>query len=82
MNQSLTEWLAGKKIMSAAEVKRLEPGAEVWVHQCYGRLGEHLYTRAKVVQYGKTKKLETRDHNWMPVYRDIKDGDRIAYTED
>lgn len=82
MNQALTEWLKGKKVLSAAEVRKLEPGAQIWVHQCYGRLGEHLYGRAKVVQYGKTKKLETRDHNWTPVYQDIKDGDRIAYTED
>lgn len=82
MNQSLTEWLKGKKVLTAAEVKRLKPGAEVWVHQCYGRLGEHLYTRAKVMQYGKTKKLETRDYNWNAIYRSIKDGDRIAYTED
>lgn len=76
------EWLAGKTVLTAADVKKMEPGSKVWIHQCYGRRGEHVWVKATVVQYGDRKKLKCCDHNGMPVIRDIKTAPNIAYTAD
>lgn len=37
------EWLTGKKVLTAEQVRKLEPGTEVFRHQCYGRRGEHVW---------------------------------------
>ncbi len=76
-----SEWLAGKKVLTAEQVRKLEPGTYVYRHQCYGKLGEHVWCRCKVVQYGKKKKLEMRNHNGLAVYKDITSAENIAYTE-
>lgn len=75
-----SEWLNPDEILSAADVRKMNPGEYVWYHRCYGKLGEHVYCKAKIVQYGKKKRLEMRDWQNMPVYKDIKDAENIAYT--
>lgn len=75
-----SEWLNPNEILSAADVRKMNPGEKVWVHQCYGKLGEHLYCQATIVQYGTKKKLMMRDWRGLPVYKDIKTAENIAYT--
>lgn len=76
------EWLSGKTILSAEEVKKLDPGAEVWIHQCYGRRGEHMFVKATVAQSGKKKVLKCRDWRGLPVIKEIRTAENIAYTAD
>ena len=76
------EWLSGKKVLTAADVKKLEPGDHVWIHQCYGRRGEHVFVQAKIVQSGKKKLLQTRDYRGLPVLKEIRTSENIAYTAD
>lgn len=76
------EWLAGKTILTAAEVRKLEPGTHVWIHRCYGKRGEHVFARGKVVVKDGKKMLKLYDADYMPVYREIRAADNIAYTAD
>lgn len=76
------EWLSGKTILTAAQVKKLDPGAEVWIHKCYGRRGEHVYVKATVMQSGKKKVLRCYDYMGLPEYKPITDAENIAYTAD
>ena len=76
------EWLSGKTILTAAQVKKLDPGDHVWIHRCYGRRGEHVKVLAKVVQSGKKKMLQVRDYNGLPVLKEIRTAENIAYTAD
>lgn len=78
----LTEWLAGETILSAAEVRKLEPGTRVWIHRCYGRRGEHVFVRAEVVVKDGRKKLRYYDSDYKSVYAEIRNNESIAYTED
>lgn len=74
------EWLAGGTVLTAAQVKKMEPGSRVCVHQCYGRRGEHLWVYATIVQSGNKKKLAYRDYQGLSVYKDIVTRENIAYT--
>lgn len=76
------EWLAGKTILTAAEVRKLEPGMHVWRHQCFGKIGEHVFARGKVVVKDGKKMLKFYDADYRPVYREIRAADNIAYTAD
>lgn len=76
------QWLAGKKRLTPAEVKAKEIGSCVWLHQCYGKRGEHLFVRATVAQSCKKKQLAYRDHDGNMIFKDIKSSPKIAYTED
>ena len=77
------EWLGGKTVLTAAEVKKMKPGEAVWRHQCYGRRGEHLFVKTTVIQEGKKKRLSFRDGNTgLTVLKDIVAADNIAYTLD
>lgn len=75
-------WLSGKKRLTAAEVRKMNPGDTVWFHRCYGKRGEHLFIRATIVQSGNKKQLSFQDYKGFPVLKDIKDGPKVAYTED
>lgn len=75
-----SEWLNPNEILSAADVRKMNPGDKVWIHQCYGRQGEHVYCQATITQYGKKKKLKIYDWRGMPIYKDIKEAENIAYT--
>ena len=76
------EWLAGKRILTAEQVRKMEPGTEVFRHQCYGRRGEHVWCKCTVVQNGTKKKLKMYDGYGLPEYKDIKAAENVAYTED
>lgn len=82
MNAIFNQWLAGHKILTAEEVKKMEPGQQIWMHQMYGREGEHMFAQMTIIQSGKKKVLKGRDWKGNSVFKDIKSGDRIAYTED
>lgn len=74
------EWLSGKTILTADKVKKLDPGTEIWIHQCYGRRGEHMFVKAKIVQSGRKKLLEFHDWRGMQVLKEIRTAENIAYT--
>lgn len=76
------EWLSGKTVLTAAEVRKLAPGSRVWIHRCYGRRGEHTYVRAEVVVKDGRKKLRYYDSDYTSVYAEIRNSESIAYTED
>lgn len=76
------EWLTGKTVLTAAEVRKLEPGTRVWIHRCYGRQGEHVFVRAEVVVKDGRKKLRFYDTDYRSVYREIRNEESTAYTED
>ena len=80
--ETLKSWLTGKTILTAEQVRKLEPGSQVWMHQCFGRQGEHIYVKATVVKSGKSKKLKMYDWRGLAVFKDIVKKDNIAYTED
>lgn len=75
------EWFNQEELLSAADVKKMNPGEEVWFHQCYGRQGEHVQAKAKIVQSGRKKQLQLRDWQGFAIYKDIKDAENIAYTK-
>ena len=74
------EWLSGETVLTAAEVRKMEPGSKVWVHQCYGRRGEHLKSVATVIQSGRKKLLRVRDYQGLPVLLQITTKENVAYT--
>lgn len=78
----IKEWIRGKKRLTPEEVRAKTPGSYVWIHQCYGKLGEHLFINAKVVQNGSKKQLAYRDYKGNLIHKDIKSDPKIAYTED
>lgn len=82
MEFMMPEWLSGKKILTAEEVKKLPAGATVYVHKVYGQLGEHLCGRYTVTQSGKKKVLATRNWNGDLEIMQIKDGKKVAFTAD
>ena len=59
MEFMMPEWLSGKKILTAEEVKKLPVGANVYVHKIYGKRGEHLCGRYTVTQSENKKVLTT-----------------------
>lgn len=75
-------WLAGKKVLTPAEVRKMEAGSSVWIHKCYGKRGEHVFVKATVIQYGKTRKLKYSDWRGNMIIGDIKTAENIAYTAD
>lgn len=75
------EWLSGKKVLTADQVKKLPVGTTICFHQCYGKLGEHIWSNCKIVQSGTKKKLSMRDYHGMQVLKDIVTKENIAYTE-
>lgn len=76
------EWLTGKTVLTAAEVRKLEPGAHVWIHRCYGKRGEHVYVRAVIAVKDGKKMLKFYDADFLSVYEEIRKADNIAYTAD
>jgi hypothetical protein len=76
------EWLKGKKRLTPAEVRAKNVGDSVWIHQCYGKQGEHLFVKAEIVQTWSKKQLSYRDYKGDRVFKDIKSNPKIAYTED
>lgn len=83
MNDALKAWLSGKTVLTTAEVRKMEPGSRVWIHRCYGKLGEHLFVRATVVQHGKSgkgRRLAYLDADGFSVYEPVRNTDKIAYT--
>lgn len=75
------EWLTGKKVLTAEQVKKLPVGTTICRHQCYGKLGEHVWAHCKIVQSGTKKKLSMRDYHGMQVLKDIENKESVAYTE-
>ena len=76
------EWLTGKNIIPAAEVRKMPAGSKVWIHKAYGKTGEHMYNVATIVKAGpRKKKLKYSDYQGLSVYVDIVDKDSVAYTE-
>ncbi|MBQ6577451.1 MAG: hypothetical protein IJL91_06860 [Bacteroidales bacterium] len=75
------EWLYGKKVLTADQVKKLPVGTTICFHQCYGKSGEHIWVNCKIVQSGNRKKLSMRDYRGMQVLKDIVTKENIAYTE-
>ena len=74
------EWLTGQHVLTAPEVKRMAIGSKVWIHQCYGKRGEHVKVLATICQSGKKKVLKYYDWNGRSVYKDILTKENIAYT--
>lgn len=75
------EWLSEKKILTAEQVRKLPAGSKICVHQCFGKLGEHVWSNCTVVRVGKKKKLSIRDFNGNEILKDIVNKENIAYTE-
>ena len=75
------QWLKGKKRLTPEEVKKKAPGEYVFIHQCYGKRGEHVWVKAEIIQTGNKKQLSFRDWKGDKVIRDIKNNPKIAYTE-
>ena len=75
------EWLSGTKVLTAEQVKKLPVGTTICFHQCYGKLGEHIWCNCTIVQFGTKKKLSMRDYRGMQVLKDIVNKENIAYTE-
>lgn len=77
-------WLAGKKRLTAKEVRKLPPGTSIWVHRCYGKNMEHVFGKMTVViPWGKVRRLRGIDYNGNPYTEPIKpDGEKIGYTLD
>lgn len=76
------QWLKGKKRLTPEEVKQKAPGEFVFMHQCYGKVGEHVWVKAEIIQTRNKKQLSFRDWKGDKVVRDIKNNPKIAYTED
>lgn len=76
------DWLSGKTVLTTAQVKKMEPGEYVYMHQCYGRRGEHVWSKAMIVQSGRKKLLQMRDYNGLAVLKEIRTAENIAYTAD
>ena len=78
----IPEWLTGKNIIPAAEVRKMPVGSKVWIHKAYGKTGEHMYNMATIVQAGpRKKKLKYSNYLGLPEYADIVDKENVAYTE-
>ena len=78
----IPEWLTGKNIIPAAEVKKMPVGSKVWIHKAYGKTGEHLYNVATIVKAGpRKKKLKYSNYQGLSEYADIVDKENVAYTE-
>ena len=78
----LQQWLAGKKVIPAAEVRKMPVGSKVWIHKAYGKTGEHLYNVATIVKAGpRKKKLKYSNYQGLSEYVDIVDKENVAYTE-
>ena len=76
------EWLTGKNIILAAEVKKMPVGSKVWIHKAYGKTGEHMYNVATIVKAGpRKKKLKYSNYQGLSEYMDIVDKENVAYTE-
>ena len=82
MEFMMPEWLSGKKILTAEEVKKLPVGATVYVHKIYGKRGEHLCGRYTVTQSENKKVLTTLVWPGALQTMQIKDGKRVAFTAD
>lgn len=82
MEFMMPEWIRGKKILTAEEVKNLPVGATVYVHKVYGNLGEHLCARYTVTQSENKKVLTTWYWYGNRQTMQIKDGKRVAFTAD
>lgn len=78
----IPEWLTGKNIIPAAEVKKMPVGSKVWIHKAYGKTGEHMYNVATIVKAGpRKKKLKYSNYQGLSEYMDIVDKENVAYTE-
>lgn len=78
----IPEWLTGKNIIPAAEVKKMPVGSKVWIHKAYGKTGEHMYNVATIVKAGpRKKKLKYSNYQGLSEYVDIVDKENVAYTE-
>ena len=78
----IPEWLTGKQIIPAAEVKKMPVGSKVWIHKVYGKTGEHMYNVATIVKAGpRKKKLKYSNYQGLSEYVDIVDKENVAYTE-
>ena len=78
----IPEWLTGKNIIPAAEVKKMPIGSKVWIHKAYGKTGEHMYNVATIVKAGpRKKKLKYSNYQGLSEYVDIVDKENVAYTE-
>ena len=76
------EWLTGKKIIPAAEVRKMPVGSKVWIHKAYGKTGEHMYNVATIVKAGpRKKKLKYSNYQGLSEYIDIVDKENVVYTE-
>ena len=75
------EWLSGEKILTAEQVKKLPVGTVICRHQCFGKLGEHIWSNCTIVQYGTRRKLSMRDWRGNLVLKDIENKENVAYTE-
>lgn len=76
------EWLTGKNIIPAAEVRKMPVGSKVWIHKAYGKTGEHMYNVATIVKAGpRKKKLKYSNYQGLSEYMDIVDKENVAYTE-
>ena len=78
----IPEWLIGKNIIPAAEVRKMPVGSKVWIHKAYGKTGEHMYNVATIVKAGpRKKKLKYSNYQGLSEYMDIVDNENVAYTE-
>ena len=75
------EWLSGEKILTAEQVKKLPVGTVICRHQCFGKLGEHIWSNCTIVQCGTRRKLSMRDYHGNLVLKDIENKENVAYTE-
>lgn len=76
------EWLIRKQVITAEDIKKMDPGETVYIHRAFGRLGEHKVIRATVVKKGKRKALQYWDWRGLSACEYPKTAPNIAYTKD
>lgn len=73
------EWLEGQTVVAAAVVKKMPIGTVINYHTV--RDGRHEVIPAKVVQYGKQKRIAYKNYHDLTLYRPIKAADVYTLRE-
>ena len=73
------EWLAGQTVIDAAVVKKMPVGTLINYHTT--RNAQHEVITAKIVQYGKKKRIAYKNYHDLTMYRPIKSADVYTLRE-
>lgn len=79
MTKIKPEWLAGQTVIDSAVVKKMKPGTLINYHTT--RNARHEVIPAKVVQYGKQKRIAYKNYHDLTIYRPIKSADVYTLRE-